>query len=61
MAEHEISHTCEGLEKLQGVGGGCVPRLYYYKGEVHISGCDDENPVPLLFCPMCGEPFKEAE
>ena len=61
MTEYEPLHTCEGLEKLKDAGGGCVPSLSFYRGVVIITGCDDENPVPLLFCPMCGVPFKEAE
>lgn len=45
-------HLCEGLRRGQEAGGGCKPR-YNEKGS--LSGCDDTNYVPILFCPYCGE------
>ena len=45
-------HLCEGLRRGQKAGGGCKPR-YNEKGS--LSGCDDINYVPILFCPYCGE------
>ncbi len=46
-------HTCAGLHRLEAaVTYGCVPELY---DDGTMVGCDADNPIAFLFCPMCGD------
>ena len=47
-------HTCSGLETFQKAQTfyGCRPRI---DANGMVLGCDAENPIPILFCPFCGE------
>lgn len=52
-----LGHTCEGLrEHLAAAYYGCVPRL---SENGTISGCDDTNNVPIVFCPWCGTDLRQ--
>ena len=55
-----LGHTCEGMSLFQIIGTHfrCVPKIDPDLGRV--SGCDAENPIPIQFCPWCGEKLPRA-
>lgn len=47
-----LGHHCDGLREFQEASTyGCIPDI---TERGIVAGCDDSNPVPIRFCPMCG-------
>lgn len=52
-----LGHTCEGLEVFHAaVSYACVPTILE---DGTIRSCDEENEVPIVYCPFCGEKLNE--
>src|SRR5688572_12743276 len=58
MSETVRGHTCEGLQRFQDAGRDCSP---YIAEDGTVSGCDDDNDVPILYCPFCGDRLPPVE
>lgn len=52
-------HSCEGWRSFAQASARsfCVPRITDHG---YVEGCDDMNPIPVLFCPFCGETLPPA-
>lgn len=55
-----LGHTCEGLRAFQQIAQDdiCVPGI---ANDGTVTGCDDENPVRIVYCPWCGTRLRDED